>query len=127
MTTPRPGTLGWLDLTVDDADGLRDFYADVVGWTTEALSMGDYDDHVMKAGDEAVAGVCHRRGPNAHLPAVWMPYVVVADLERSLAAVTARGGERVGDVRDGGGGAKMALIRDPAGAWLTLWQPAAEG
>jgi len=25
---PAPGTIGWIDLTVDDAPGLRDFWRD---------------------------------------------------------------------------------------------------
>ena len=35
---PRPpvGTIGWTDLTVPDADGLRDFYSAVVGWGADA-------------------------------------------------------------------------------------------
>lgn len=30
----RPGTIGWVDLTVADAESTRDFYRDVVGWET---------------------------------------------------------------------------------------------
>jgi predicted enzyme related to lactoylglutathione lyase len=29
------GKIGWLDLTVDDADAVRDFYREVVGWKAE--------------------------------------------------------------------------------------------
>lgn len=42
------GTVGWIDITVDDADGLRDFYKEVVGWESDAVSMGDYSDYTMK-------------------------------------------------------------------------------
>lgn len=42
------GKIGWIDTTVDDAPGLRDFYAAVVGWDSEEVSMGDYSDYVMK-------------------------------------------------------------------------------
>ena len=34
------GTIAWTDLTVPDAEGLRDFYEQVVGWSSEGLSMG---------------------------------------------------------------------------------------
>ena len=30
-----------------EADGLRDFYKNVVGWTTMDISMGDYNDYCM--------------------------------------------------------------------------------
>ena len=121
---PAPGQLAWHDLTVDDADGCRDFYADVVGWQVEPLSMGDYDDYVMKTpGGDAVAGVCHARGSNAGMPPQWLIYVVVPDLAASLAAATAKGGEVVQEPRTMPGGT-MGVVRDPAGAVLGLWQHA---
>jgi predicted enzyme related to lactoylglutathione lyase len=123
--TPRPavGTIGWTDLTVDDADGVRDFYAAVTGWTPQPLSMGDYADYVMSTENgTAVAGVCHARGPNAALPPVWIVYIVVADLDASLAECGARGGAVIGSPRNAGGGARYAVIRDPAGALAALYQ-----
>ncbi len=114
--SPTPGTQGWLDLTVDDAAALRDFYADVLGWTPHAVSMGDYDDWAMKAGDKTVGGICHRRGENDKLPPMWVPYFVVTDLAAAVAKATA-GGAEVIDPRE-----QMAIIRDPAGAVFALWQ-----
>jgi len=62
---PEIGDVTWRDLTVPDAEGLRDFYADVVGWTHEPLSMGDYDDFCMNTpgSGKTVAGICHAWGP----------------------------------------------------------------
>ena len=34
------GSIGWVDLSVDDAHGLRDFYAAVVGWKPEPCRWG---------------------------------------------------------------------------------------
>jgi hypothetical protein len=112
------GTVGWVDLTVDDAEGLRDFYSAVVGWEPEGLSMGDYDDYSMKAeGGAAVAGVCHAREMNADIPPVWLVYVTVADLDASVARTLELGGEVVTRKTS------FAVIRDPAGAMLALYQP----
>ncbi len=62
----------WLDLTVEDADALRDYYAAVCGWTVEPVSMGDYDDYTVKdASSAAVGGICHARGPNTGIPPGW--------------------------------------------------------
>ncbi len=60
------GKIGWIDITVDDADGLRDFYREVVGWTSEDVSMGEYSDYsmAMPGTGEAVTGICHARGSN---------------------------------------------------------------
>ena len=119
---PPSGTIAWRDLTVDDAEGVRDFYEAVVGWRPEPVSMGEYDDFDMVGeGGEPVAGVCHARGPNADLPPVWLVYVVVDDLDRSLRAVEEGGGSVVGPTRTMGE-ARWAVVRDPAGAVLALYE-----
>jgi hypothetical protein len=41
------GKIGWIDMTVDDADGIRDFYKTVVGWGSDDVSMGEYSDYSM--------------------------------------------------------------------------------
>ena len=40
--TSRPpvGSIGWIDLTIPDAERIRDFYAAVAGWKPEPESMG---------------------------------------------------------------------------------------
>ncbi|MEM1082435.1 MAG: VOC family protein, partial [Pseudomonadota bacterium] len=109
------GTLGWLDLTDERAPEVRDFYQSVVGFHTEPLSMGDYDDYVMKTadGETAVCGIVHKRGSNAEVPPGWIPYFVVADLAQSAAQVTSMGGELLGQAREYGSGA-FQYVRDPS-------------
>lgn len=124
---PAPGSVAWQDLTVDDAEAVRDFYAAVVGWTPSPVSMGGYDDFNMCGADGApLAGICHARGGNADLPPTWLLYVVVPDLDAALAEAEARGGERIIGVREMGPD-RMAVIRDPAGAALALYQSGAAG
>ncbi len=120
---PTAGSVGWLDLTIPDADGLKDFYAAVVGWSPMPLSMGDYSDYVMmnpESGTPA-AGVCHARGVNASLPPVWIPYFVVADLIVATDAIQQRGGTLLGPVQSAGNG-KYVAFRDPAGAVAAVFQ-----
>lgn len=119
----QTGQIGWIDLTIEDAPRLRDFYRDVVGWEVEELSMGDYSDYVMKAAGEGVAGVCHNRGSNSVQPGGWMIYIVVEDLARSVAACEAGGGKVVVPVRSMGEGS-FAIIEDPAGSTCALFQAA---
>lgn len=122
--TTQVGKIGWIDMTVDDADGLRDFYKSVVGWETEAVSMGDYSDYSMTlpASGEAVSGICHARGDNAEMPGGWLIYITVADVEASAAACTASGGEILVGPKGLAGG-RFCVIRDPSGATAALYQP----
>lgn len=122
-STPVPGRIGWVDLTVPNADALRDFYSAVTGWQVVPVSMGDYSDYSMTAKDgEPVAGVCHRRGPNANVPAAWLVYIIVEDLEAALAACRAKGGKVLDGPRSMGGKSRFCVIQDPAGAVAALYQ-----
>jgi uncharacterized protein len=120
--TPKPGEISWTDLTVDQAEEMRDFYQAVVGWTPEALSMGTYSDFVMNANGTGTAGICHARGSNADLPPVWLIYITVDDLDHSLDECERLGGSLVVAPRSYGGG-RYCVIKDPAGAICALYQP----
>jgi uncharacterized protein len=122
-TTPRPGTISWQDLTVEDAEQVRDFYAAVVGWKPEAQSMGTYADFVMSDADGVgAAGICHARGGNAELPPQWLIYITVDDLDHSIDECQRLGGTLVAPPRSYGGG-RYCVIKDPAGAVCALYQP----
>lgn len=123
MTTPRPGGIEWVDLTVDDAEAIRDFYAAVTGWTPSPVRMQDYADYVMRAADGTdVAGICHARAGNADLPPQWLVYITVEDLDHSVEECLRLGGSLVVLPRSLGGG-RFCVIKDPAGAVSALYQP----
>lgn len=111
----------WVDLTVPDAEGLRDFYEAVAGWRPAPVEMDGYADYNMiePATGTPVAGVCHARGPNVDMPPVWIVYFRVHDLDAALEACRREGGDVMTPVR-GAAGYRYALIRDPAGAVCAL-------
>jgi uncharacterized protein len=114
-------TISWHDLTVKDADAVSNFYCAVAGWLREGLSMGDYEDYIMKDKDgNVVAGICHAKGGNAALPPAWLPYVMVDNLEESLNACRKLGGKVLGTIRKMGPSGSYCLIEDPAGAYIML-------
>ena len=116
-----PGSVVWADLTVKDADSVRDFYQAVVGWEPSPLSMGDYDDYnrIASGSEMPVAGICHARRANANLPAQWLVYVQVEDVEASARRAQELGGAVLDGPR-GMGSLHFCVIRDPAGAVLAL-------
>ena len=120
--TPRLGTISWADLTVEDADRLRDFYSAVAGWSPEPLPMGGYADYVMNdAGGAAAAGICHARGSNADLPPQWIVYITVDDLNHSLSECIRLGGSLLTQPRSYADG-RFCIIKDPAGAVCALYE-----
>ena len=117
--------INWIDLTVDDAERLRDFYSAVAGWEPSPVDMNGYSDYNMLLPDttEPVAGICHARGMNAGLPAQWMIYITVADLEVSVQRCLEVGGSVVHRHP----GASMCVMRDPAGAVFALYASGQNG
>ena len=123
---PDAGAICWIDLTVDDAENVRDFYARVAGWRSEPVEMGGYRDFNMIAphGSDPVAGICHARGSNTGLPAQWLIYITVDDLDRAVAEVEALGGIVLRPAGEPGEMGRFCVIRDPAGAVAALYDPA---
>ena len=119
----KPGSIGWVDLTVHDAEGIRDFYQSVVGWTPHSVDMGEYNDYSMAPEEGGpVAGICHAKGENAELPPTWLIYIIVPDLDASLERCRQLGGKVLTQPRTMGK-AKFCAIEDPSGAPCALYQP----
>lgn len=125
MNNPKPGTVSWFDLTVSNADAVKDFYSAVAGWNSMPVNMGGYSDYCMMPprSKKPAGGICHARGENADLPPQWLIYITVPNLTASLKACVAKGGKVLRPAKSMGG-ARMAVIRDPAGAVAALFQPA---
>ncbi len=127
--TERPpvgvGLITWTDLTVGNAEQVRDFYRAVVGWEFVEFDMGGYSDYCMQVPgtDKTVAGICHARGANAGLPPQWLVYIQVADLNRSMTRCREAGGTVIAGPRQGGTSGRFCVIRDVAGAFAALIEP----
>ena len=115
------GKILWSDLTVSNAEQVRDFYSSVVGWTYEEHNMGECEDFAMKLPNtnDTVAAICHAKGSNANMPPVWMMYVTVENLAKSLEECANKGGKTIDGPRKIGD-ADFAVIQDPAGAMIAL-------
>jgi len=78
--------------------------------------------HSPSSGD-AVAGVCHERGPNAGLPPQWLMYITVEDLDRRMSRCRELGGQIIAGPKSMSGHGRYCVIRDPAGAVAALIEP----
>ena len=123
-TDPVVGGISWVDLTVENASATKDFYREVVGWTVTEVEMGGYSDYCMNEPQtgKTVAGICHARGPNTKLPAAWLIYLTVKNLDQSVAKCIELGGEVISEPRGYGGQGRFCVIRDLAGAAVALFE-----
>jgi len=112
---PPIGSISWRDLTVQNADAVRDFYAKVVGWTHSPVEMGGCSDYCMNRPDGVTeAGICHARGPNAKIPPQWLMYITVADPAASAKKCVELGGKIIDGPRSVGEHT-FYVIQDAAG------------
>jgi predicted enzyme related to lactoylglutathione lyase len=118
---PAIGSIIWTDLTVKNAAEIRDFYSRVVGWTAAPHDMGDYFDFDIRTPGQGqtVAGICHAQGANANIPAQWLIYILVEDVEESARRCQELGG-RIVDGPRVVGDSRFCIIQDPAGAVAAL-------
>ena len=118
------GLVPWADLTVPDAEAIKEFYRKVVGWTVSELDMGGYSDYCMNEPQtgQTVAGICHARGNNAALPAVWLVYITVADVEKAAAEAVGLGGTILHGPTTMGPQGRYCVVKDPAGAIAALYE-----
>jgi len=111
----------WVDLTVDHAEVLRGFYSDVIGWKSEAVDVGEYNDYIMTENGELIAGICHNRDTNYGVPPVWIPYFEVESLEKSLQMCINQGGSVIKPIAVIMESKQYAVIQDPCGAVCAIW------
>lgn len=123
-TDNKIGMLSWVDLTVENAPEIRDFYSKVVGWESAPVPMDDYDDFCMiPPGDDVpAAGICHSRGSNKDLPSQWLIYISVENLNESIANCEALGGKVISPPRNYADMGRYCVIKDPAGAVMALFE-----
>lgn len=125
QSVSKSGSIIWTDLTVPNADEIRDFYAQVVGWQPEEVDIGGgYSDYNMKIPglDTPAAGICWSKGINQGIPPQWMIYIVVEEMQESLRRCEHLGGKVLYGPRSSGGGGLLCIIQDPAGAVAALIQ-----
>ena len=116
------GTFSWVDLSTEDTEGSKRFYGELFGWELEDMDAGEDMTYSMaRIDDKSVAAIFKGDGS---LPVHWNSYVTVDDLDSMPEKVKAAGGEVMAepfDVMEDVG--RMAVIQDPTGAFLNLWEP----
>lgn len=119
-----PGTPCWVDLLTTDVDGAKTFYGALLGWS--AIETGaDFGGYVNFASDEhLVAGMMGNPDPTQLGPDRWTTYISVADIDASVATAADAGATVIAPPMAVADLGSMAVVQDPAGGTVGLWQPA---
>jgi predicted enzyme related to lactoylglutathione lyase len=110
-----------------DVDAAKTFYGGIFGWEFAGPGPmagdppGEY--FVARVGGDDVAGVGTIPGQSGGtVPAAWNTHVAVDSVDAAAAGAAAAGGSVLLEPFDAPPAGRMAVIADPAGAVLAVWE-----
>ena len=122
-TSHAPGTFSSVDLATSDSDAAKSFYGALFGWQSEDMDGAGGTYTIFRLDGKHVAGCFEGAGGGAGVPPHWNSYVTVQDVDASVAKATELGGSVLMQAQDVAQIGRMAVIADPAGAGVALWEP----
>jgi uncharacterized protein len=112
------GCIGWHELIATDREKAFAFYSELFGWRradADVSTLGTYQ--LFSAGGETIGGMV--TGP-ATMPAFWLYYFNVGDIDAAAKRVAAGGGRVFGGPLELQGGSWVIQCADPQGAAFAL-------
>ncbi|MBA3809791.1 MAG: VOC family protein [Solirubrobacterales bacterium] len=122
----QPGTFCWSELSTTDQDAAKAFYSGLFGWEVSDRPVGDGEVYSMMLLDGLqVAAIASqpRQQREAGVPALWNSYVAVEDADALTERAKGLGANVHAPPFDVLKAGRMAVLQDPQGAFLMLWQP----
>ena len=120
----EPGLFCWVDLAAADAKSAIAFYGALFGWTAQEQKANGGSFIRLRLNGEDVGSLYQlgRMEISGGVPSHWTPYIRVENVEIAVERAEALGGRMLIAPFAVDGIARIALIRDPAGAHVGLWE-----
>jgi uncharacterized protein len=112
------GQISHVEFPADDVERAKRFYAAVAGW--EFKPMEGLPDYELFSTAEGMGGAIGARGSS--VGSTLRVYITIPDLEKATAAALENGGRAVEGPIDVEGVGRYAVIVDPEGTEIALWQ-----
>ncbi len=123
MANASKGRFVWYEHLTRDVEAAKAFYGDVAGWKTQPFGDG----YTMWVGSQGPLGGVMGVGAEAAKEGArpqWMAHVQVDEVDGAVATVRRLGGRVWKEPTDIPTVGRFAVIADPQGAVLSLFQPA---
>ena len=116
----------WIDLMTSEKDRSRAFYGDLFGWTSEEAG-DEFGNYVNFSKDGIRVAGAMGNEPGSGVPDGWSVYLASADAQATADAAAANGGTVAVAPMPVGDLGTMAVLLDPSGAAIGVWQPGTYG
>jgi predicted enzyme related to lactoylglutathione lyase len=114
------GRFDWHELQTRDCARALRFYEAFCGWTTGDVSDGSpRERHLCSRDGTAIAAVTVSQAP-PHVPAFWLPFLAVADIDGVVAKARTLGARVLREPAPAPGAGRLAVAIDPRGAIFGL-------
>lgn len=121
---PKMSEFCWNELATNNVQAAKDFYGKVFGWKFTEHPMGDMTYTMAKINDKDFAGIwAIPKDQASQIQPHWMAYIMVENLEQALNKATQNGATVLKPATQAGEYGRLAIIKDPTGAAIALWQP----
>ncbi|WP_418316301.1 VOC family protein [Piscinibacter sakaiensis] len=112
------GKFVWCEHLSNDSAAASRFYEQLFDWHTEAMPMGEQRYSMVMNDGDGIGG--YREAP-AGMPAHWLSYISVADVDAAHKTAVASGAKAQMEPMDMGEVGRGSVITDPTGATVALW------
>ncbi|CEK09979.1 VOC family protein [Legionella hackeliae] len=124
MTTLVAGEFCWNELATPNVKQAEDFYGKVFGWQFVDQEMEDMTYTLVRTHDKNIAGIwAIPAEQQKEIPPHWMSYILVSDIKACLEKAKDHGAIVIKGVTQAGEMGHLAIITDPTGAHVALWEP----
>jgi uncharacterized protein len=117
----NPSDISWTELTTSDPEAAIAYYTKLFGWTTQPFAEGGGDYTMFVQDGKPFGGVL--KSPAPEVPTHWKSYVIVVDIDASIARSTDLGGKLCWGPEEIPMVGRIAIVQDPQGAVIGLHQP----
>ncbi len=113
------GVTCWIDVEQPDVDAAQEFYGGLLGWEFTVATPPDAPARYVIA---TLGGLDVAALAEAETAGGWNTYVAVDDADAAVERALSLGASVVSPAVDAGPGGRAAVLRDPAGLEIRLWQ-----
>lgn len=126
INSAKAGNFCWFELATSDQAAAKKFYGGLFGWTANDAPMGPdafYTMFQLRGRNVGAAYKLMADQVKQGVPPHWGTYVAVANVDDTIAKAKSLGGSVLAGPMDVADHGRMAVLRDPTGAVINVWQP----